>query len=398
MREKLKYSMPLGMVILISILLSIPNMLPLKAIASNNTGISSSNIVFILDASGSMRGKVSGKAKIDIAKQVLVRLINELPEGLNVGLVAYGHRRKGDCNDVEDLVPLGKLNKKELISKIKALQPKGKTPINYSIRLTAEKLQNMEEETTIVLVSDGKETCGGDPCALVMKLKESGIRFVMHVVGFDVTRDEKRQLECIAKAGGGNYYAATNASEFHMAMKKVVLKPQFQGGVLKITALKDGKPFQALVRVYKEGKDSALTVGYTDPPRPYSIKLLPGKYRVTVQDGTVPDKPIVELKGIVVTSAKSTGKTVEFAKEGTLKVTAIKDGKPFQALVRVYKEGKDSALAVGYTDPPRPYTLKLLPGIYNVKVQNRGAPNNLEVTLDGITIESGRTENMTANF
>jgi Ca-activated chloride channel family protein len=68
------------------------------------------NMMFILDASGSMWGQVEGKAKITIAKEVLVGLIENLPEGLNVGLVAYGHRRKGDCKDVEELVPLGALD------------------------------------------------------------------------------------------------------------------------------------------------------------------------------------------------------------------------------------------------------------------------------------------------
>jgi len=138
-----------------------------------------------------MKGQIGGRGKTDIAKDVLIKLIEDLPAGINVGLVSYGHRRKGDCNDVEELAPLAKLNKQDLIDKIRALKPKGKTPISHSVELTAEKLQALEEETTIVLVSDGKETCGGDPCKLVKKLKESGIKFVMHVIGFDVTPEKK---------------------------------------------------------------------------------------------------------------------------------------------------------------------------------------------------------------
>lgn len=133
------------------------------------------NMMFILDASGSMWGQVEGKAKIAIAKEVLVELIEDLPDGLNVGLVAYGHRRKGDCNDVEELVPLGALDKQNLIKKIKALSPRGKTPITLSAKITAEKLKTLEDETTIILVSDGKETCKGDPCALVKELRESAV-------------------------------------------------------------------------------------------------------------------------------------------------------------------------------------------------------------------------------
>lgn len=153
-------------------------MMPGIAWAENPQG---GNLMFILDASGSMWGQVEGKAKIAIAKEVLIDLIEDLPQGLNVGLVAYGHRRKGDCNDVEELVHLGLLDKQNLINKIKGISPRGKTPITLSVKKTAEKLKTLEDETTIILVSDGKETCEGDPCALVKELRESGIRFVMHV-------------------------------------------------------------------------------------------------------------------------------------------------------------------------------------------------------------------------
>ena len=182
------------------------------------------NLVLIIDASGSMWGQVEGAAKIAIAKDVLISLIKDLPQGMNVGLVAYGYRRKGDCSDVEELVSLGVLDKKKLIAKIKELNPKGKTPITFSVQMTAEKLRTLEDETTIILVSDGKETCEGNPCALVRELRQSGVRFVMHVIGFDVTDDERKQLECIAEAGGGMYYSAKNAGEFQVAAKTVVKK------------------------------------------------------------------------------------------------------------------------------------------------------------------------------
>ena len=87
-------------------------MIPGIAWAANPQG---GNLMFILDASGSMWGQVEGKAKIVIAKEVLIDLFEDLPQGLNVGLVAYGHRRKGDCNDVEELVPLSVLDKQNLI-------------------------------------------------------------------------------------------------------------------------------------------------------------------------------------------------------------------------------------------------------------------------------------------
>ena len=77
---------------------------------------SGGNIVFILDGSGSMWAQLEGKTKIAIAKEVLGGLIKDLPAGIEVGLVAYGHRAKGDCNDVEELVPLGPPDTADLIA------------------------------------------------------------------------------------------------------------------------------------------------------------------------------------------------------------------------------------------------------------------------------------------
>ncbi|MFP4036960.1 MAG: vWA domain-containing protein [Desulfobacteraceae bacterium] len=121
-----------------------------------------------------MWGEVEGRDKIVIAKEVMAKLIRDLSKDTRAGLVAYGHRRKGDCEDVEELVPMSPLDKEGLIKVVQGLSPKGKTPISHSVKITAEKLRMLEEETTIILVSDGKESCGGDPCALVKELKESG--------------------------------------------------------------------------------------------------------------------------------------------------------------------------------------------------------------------------------
>ncbi|MBW1702752.1 MAG: VWA domain-containing protein [Deltaproteobacteria bacterium] len=182
------------------ILLTIPAVFSMHPHACAND---QDSLIFILDASGSTLGQIEGRAKIDIVKEVMTDLVKELPDGLNVGLVAYGHRKKGDCRDVEQIVPLGPLDKNRMIAGIKGLSPKGKAPITLSILRVFEALKTYKEECTIVLVSNGKETCTGDPCNLVRRLKKIGIKFVMHVIGFDVSTEDKVQLECIAEAGGG---------------------------------------------------------------------------------------------------------------------------------------------------------------------------------------------------
>jgi len=179
------------------------------------------HVFFILDASGSMWGRVENTEKIVIAKDVMIELIENLPETIDVGLEVYGHRKKGDCADIEIMTPLGQGNQATLIQQIQGITPKGKTPLTKSLEIAGEHLQAFEKETTIVLVSDGKETCEGDPCALVQDLKAKGIHITVHVIGFDVTAEETEQLACIAEAGGGRYFAAQNAGQLQAALTEV---------------------------------------------------------------------------------------------------------------------------------------------------------------------------------
>jgi len=195
------------------------NPLPLHTAES-----SGANILFILDASGSMWAKVEQKEKIAIAKDVMTNLIKELPERIKVGLEVYGHRSKGDCNDIEMMAPIGQEDKGTLIKRIQSIQPKGETPIAKSLEIAGEHLKEVEGETTVVLVSDGKESCKGDPCALVKALQGKGIKVTLHVVGFGVTSEEKQQLSCIAEAGGGKYFTAQNANQLKGALTEVKQK------------------------------------------------------------------------------------------------------------------------------------------------------------------------------
>ena len=97
------------------------------------------SMVLILDASGSMWGQIDGKAKIQIAKEVITELINDIPGNFETGLMVYGHRQKGDCNDIEMVVPVGPHNAVAMKAKIQSISPKGMTPLSESVRLAARR-------------------------------------------------------------------------------------------------------------------------------------------------------------------------------------------------------------------------------------------------------------------
>ncbi|HEW78767.1 MAG TPA: VWA domain-containing protein, partial [Phycisphaerales bacterium] len=155
-----------------------------KIIASN------SSTLFIIDASGSMWGQINGKAKITIAKEVMAKLVAELDDNNRIGLIAYGHRRKGDCNDVETLVPLAANNKSAVLKAVQGLNAKGKTPLTRSLNQALKILQREKQSATIILVSDGIESCGADPCETVQAAKKYGVKFVLHTVGFGLSKKD----------------------------------------------------------------------------------------------------------------------------------------------------------------------------------------------------------------
>ena len=187
-----------------------------------------SNILFILDGSNSMWGKVEGEAKIKTAQKVMGKLLADLPKDTGVGFMAYGHRKEKACDDIEVLSPIAKGNAQALAAKIDALQPKGKTPIAGALKKSLAILSKHKgDDNYVVLVSDGVETCGGDPCAAAKALADAGIHARVHVVGFAVGESERKALSCISTMGKGRYFSAANAAQLTTAfaeVKKEVVK------------------------------------------------------------------------------------------------------------------------------------------------------------------------------
>lgn len=181
--------------------------------------------IVVLDASGSMWGQIEGKSKIEIARETLTGVLEEVPNDLELGLIAYGHRRKGDCRDIETLVPPGTGQVTGIVAAANRIKPKGKTPLSAAVREAARALRYTEAKATVILVTDGLETCNADPCALANELEQAGVDFTAHVVGFGLSKDEGKQVACLAENTGGKYIEASNGQELTDALKQTVVAP-----------------------------------------------------------------------------------------------------------------------------------------------------------------------------
>jgi hypothetical protein len=188
--------------------------------------ISSKNVEIILDASNSMWGQIAGEAKISIAKNVLEQIITGLPDEMNVGLRLYGHRYglndRRACQDTELKVPIEPIDKASLIEIIKNIQPKGKTPLVYSVLKAGNDFQNIQSGS-IILITDGVESCDGDIESIAPALKELGIELKLHIVGFDIKEAEARaELEAIAKSTEGTYLDARDSQELFSSLEQTL--------------------------------------------------------------------------------------------------------------------------------------------------------------------------------
>lgn len=178
--------------------------------------------MIVLDASGSMWGQIEGEAKISIAKRVLSDVLSASPQSLHLGLIAYGHRKKGSCEDIELLIPPSAGSAGQISDLAAGIQPKGKTPLSDAVKSAAETLKYEEDKATVILITDGLETCRADPCALGKALESAGIDFTAHVVGFGLSAEEGKQVACLAENTGGRYLPAQDADSLGAALDETV--------------------------------------------------------------------------------------------------------------------------------------------------------------------------------
>ncbi|WP_425061845.1 vWA domain-containing protein [Roseovarius confluentis] len=173
--------------------------------------------MIVLDGSGSMWGQIDGTPKIEIAREAIGRMLADWPDNRQLGLVAYGHRREGDCDDIETLMEPGPLDRDAIESKLDSITPRGKTPVGASVRAAAGMVG---KNGSVVVVTDGLENCGADLCALGEDLSASDPGFTAHLIGFDV-QDADGQLACLAEATDGRYIPASDAASLSGALQQV---------------------------------------------------------------------------------------------------------------------------------------------------------------------------------
>lgn len=355
-----------------------------------------SPIIFIYDASGSMWGQLEGKTKMEIASSVLSTSINDFAENQKISLVAYGHRKKGDCRDVETLVPISNISKSKVASAVKSIKPLGMTPLAFSAETVISQLRTSKEKATIVLITDGIESCDGDICKVVSAAKKEGIDFKLHIVGFGLKESETEQLKCAAKAGDGNYYDAADASGLGDAMTLVasetVDKPDGNHGVY---ATMNGEPIDAYIRVYKAGTDNEA--GYSRTYRDTSYIYLPQEsYDIVVRPLENSKVEPITLKGVTTSNDKQTYSIVSFD-GGTFAITTTNNGEGWDSTLKI--RDANGKVVNGARTYGKTKEIELNAGTYSIDIQALVMKGlHTTTTIKDQVIFGGQTTSVAYNF
>ena len=185
-------------------------------------------VELILDTSGSMLEELEpGRTRIDVAKEVMSQLVRKtLPAGVPVALRVFGD--EPDSCDTKLAVPLAPLNAKEMAATIEGIELVNlvNTPLGEALEQVAGDLAEATGPKIVVLVTDGEETCNGDPEAAIRVLRKSGLDVHVNIVGFALDDDElKKTFRRWAKLGRGSYLDATGAADLGEAIAKAVQPP-----------------------------------------------------------------------------------------------------------------------------------------------------------------------------
>jgi len=184
--------------------------------------------LIVFDASGSMNDYLHdlNATKIEIAKEAANRFIDQ--SSGEIGIIVFdncdrgGDINKGGIRLLQDFTT----DKTLLKEKINSLKPNSDTPIADALKEASEYLKDTRGQGTIILITDGEETCGGDPVSVAGNIYNESVGKV-YVIGYRIGGKAEEKAKAIANAGGGKYYPVENADQLVSALSEITSENEF---------------------------------------------------------------------------------------------------------------------------------------------------------------------------
>lgn len=328
------------------------------------------NILFVLDASFSMRKTWETKSKWTIAKETLVNVADSiktrLGDNVYFGIRAYGHQSmpvKNDCADSQLILPIANNNVATLKSVLEGISPKGITPLAYSLEKTKTDFKGFKGKNILILITDGAESCEGDPCHIMRILMDNKVILKPFIIGLNIPIESLYDYECI----GGTVYNETSQKDFKKNLQRSIAKAlTYTSLQVNLLDSKNQATQTNKAMFFYRKKDNKLrytfyhkfNTGVSD-----TLYLEPAEYRIEVQS-----IPKVVSEYFMLDAAKHNIVNINVP-TGSLKFTnidsdrqAINLTKPVKYLIK--KHGENNYLHQDYFDKEQEYLI----GKYDVDI------------------------------
>ncbi len=334
-------------------------------------------IELILDSSISMTARVEGsRSRLDVAKSVMEQIIRELPDdpNLQIALRIYGAELDPElaaCSDsvlVQPFAPVARA-RQNMIDKVKSMKASGMTPIALSLEQAAIDFPDKKARNVIVLVTDGEESCGGDPCAVSARLQAQGLFLKPYVVGFALNEKQAALVRCI-----GDYFAASDTASLRQAMSTIMARA-IAPAVIDVQAWAGGANVtrQANIQISKSTGEQVPSALAPQEPATLRAQVDEGTYTVRGWFLVGTQMMTAEVSGITAVSGKTSGVRLDFGSmEGTVRVTARSSGQDVSGLIGISALKSGQFVTANWTGLPP--VAKLPAGDYTFIIAHRQYP------------------------
>lgn len=336
------------------------------AFAQKKPVVKPTYVLFVFDASNSMKAQHQNTTRMEGAKELFYKFIDSLSrdKSIRFALRMYGHTVKyppGDCKDSKLVVPFSPNNIIQIKQKVKEAKPTGTTPIEHSLTESANDFKDNKSNNIVIIITDGIEECGGDPCKARQKLMEKGIVFKPFIIGIGLSPEQIKTFECV-----GTYFDYDNTTSFS-DITKIIQQQKLNKTSVQVNLL-DSKSLPKETEVNmtfydvnkKEYKYNYIhTLNYKDNPDTMYIDDYP-TYKVVAH--TIPP---TESKEVKLNGGKHTIIPID-APQGYFTVTRPQGVYNFNEKVKciVRQSGQMQTINVQMLN----YTDKYITGKYDIEI------------------------------
>lgn len=204
-------------------------------------------VMFLVDGSGSMWGKLAGdqRAKLEFTRDVLLEALPRVRPDARMGLASFGHRRRGNCADAEVIVPPAPGNLEKVLPPVEKLNATGKGPLVLALRNAAAAV-GQAAPASIILINDDIDNCGQDVCTAGAEIARINPRLVVHTIGIGLDNAKLQHMSCLANLTGGKIYDAQDAAGLASALDQVFKLAHLDAEGAGATPQKEAVPEGAL--------------------------------------------------------------------------------------------------------------------------------------------------------